>query len=358
MASEPNISEHISLAPLTTLKIGGEARFFARAESEDQLMAGLEFARKNALPVFILGGGSNVLIADEGFEGLVLQMAIKGISFEENIVTASAGEEWDSLVEACVEKGLAGIECLSGIPGFIGATPIQNIGAYGQDVSETISSVRVYDRETSVFETMSGADCGFAYRSSIFNTTQKSRYIVLAVTYSLNSDGAPAIRYADLKKYFDANPGTPTLRAVRDAVIEIRAQKSMVIAANDPNSRSAGSFFKNPIVSEEKFREIQNKAEMSGSTVTGVPIPHFAASNGEIKIPAAWLIEKSGFQKGYVLGNAGLSTNHTLAIINRGDARAREVVELKNKIQESVEGKFGVMLKPEPVFIGFKTDDH
>jgi UDP-N-acetylmuramate dehydrogenase len=353
MASEPNIQEKVSLAPLTTLKIGGEARFFARAENEEQILAGLEFARQQALPVFILGGGSNVLISDAGFDGLVLQMALAGISFEENRVTAAGGEQWDDLVRVCVEKDLAGVECLSGIPGFVGATPIQNVGAYGQDVSETITAVRVYDREAGAFETMSNADCGFSYRSSIFNSRQKGRYIVTAVTYDLVPAGKPSIRYADLKKYFEGRDETPSLSEIRRAVIEIRAKKSMVISPDDPNSRSAGSFFKNPLVSLEKFDEIQETAKTRGLIAEGQNVPFFAAGEGEVKIPAAWLIEKSGFQKGYVLGNAGLSENHTLAIINRGNAKAGEVVGLMNAIQAAVGENFGVELKPEPVFIGF-----
>ncbi len=340
------IQEKVSLAPLTTLKIGGEARFFARAESEEQILAGLEFARQNALPVFILGGGSNVLIADAGFDGLVLQMALAGVSFEEGRVTAAGGEGWDDLVRVCVEKNLAGLECLSGIPGFVGATPIQNVGAYGQDVSETIAAVRVYDRETGRFETMSNADCGFSYRSSVFNSTQKGRYIVTAVTYDLTLNGDPSIRYADLKKYFEGKNEAPSLSDVRQAVIEIRAKKSMVISSDDPNSRSAGSFFKNPLVSLEKFDEIQLKW-------SGQSVPSFPANESEVKIPAAWLIEKSGFQKGYILGNVGLSENHTLAIINRGNAKAGEVLGLMNAIQDAVRENFGVELKPEPVFIGF-----
>jgi len=347
------IQENVSLAPLTTLKIGGEARFFTRAESEEQISAGLEFARQRSLPVFILGGGSNVLIADAGFDGLVLQIVLSGISFNENLVTAAAGEDWDNFVRVCVEKNLAGLECLSGIPGFAGATPIQNVGAYGQEVSETITSVRVYDRETFAVKTMSNAECGFTYRSSIFNASLKGRYIVLAVTYALVPNGEPALRYADLKKHFAGRSETPSLSEVRRAVIEIRAKKSMVISAADPNSKSAGSFFKNPLVSREKFQEIQIAAEKVGLVATGETVPHFSSGDEEVKIPAAWLIEKSGFHKGCIHGNVGLSANHTLAIINRGNASARDVLELKDKIQTAVQEKFGVMLKPEPVFIGF-----
>lgn len=354
MTAALNIQENVSLAPLTTLKIGGEARFFARAEREEHVPEALEFAYEKGIPVFILGGGSNVLIADEGFDGLVLQIALKGISIVGSSVTAAAGEDWDEFVGLCVMKQLAGVECLSGIPGFVGATPIQNVGAYGQDVSETILSVRVLDRETSQVKTLLHGDCGFLYRSSIFNTTQKGRYVVLAVEFALRQNGAPEIRYADLQKYFAGRDDTVSLAEVRAAVIEIRAQKSMVISAGDPNSKSAGSFFKNPIVSEEHYRNIQEIAENSGLLESGKTVPSFPATGSQVKIPAAWLIEKSGFHKGFVHGNAGISANHTLAIINRGGARAGDVLELKNMIQNVVREKFSIELHPEPVFIGFK----
>lgn len=353
MASEIIFQENISLAPLTTLKIGGEARFFARAENEGQIFEALDLARQKSLTVFILGGGSNVLIADKGFDGLVLQIALKGISREGNTVTAAAGEDWDGFVGHCVAEDLAGLECLSGIPGFVGATPIQNVGAYGQEVSETITTVRVYDRETGDIKDLSRAECGFSYRSSIFNTSERERYIVLAVTFALTQNGEPAIRYADLKKYFADGNTHPSLSEVREAVTRIRARKSMVISAADPNSKSAGSFFKNPVVSRQQYQSIQKTAESLGLIADHATVPSFPAPDEQVKIPAAWLIEKSGFYKGYVRGNAGLSANHTLAIINRGGANASDVLELKDEIQNKVQEKFGVALKPEPIFIGF-----
>ncbi len=356
MAAEIIFRENISLAPLTTLKIGGEARFFARAENEAQIFAALDLARQKGLPVFILGGGSNVLIADRGFDGLVLQIALRGISRPENegnMVTAAAGEDWDEFVGYCVGENFAGLECLSGIPGLVGATPIQNVGAYGQDVSETITTVRVYDRRASEIKNLSRAECGFSYRSSIFNTSEKERYIVLAVTFALRQNGEPAIRYADLQKYFADGNTNPSLSDVREAVTLIRARKSMVISAADPNSKSAGSFFKNPVVSGQQYQIIQKTAENLGLVMDGAAVPSFPAPDEQVKIPAAWLIEKSGFYKGYVRGSAGLSANHTLAIINRGGASASDVLELKDEIQNKVQEKFGVALKPEPIFIGF-----
>lgn len=341
------IQENISLAEFTTFKIGGKARFFVRATGETEIIEALKFAEQNDLEVFILGGGSNVLIADEGFDGVVLQIALRGISAltekdEAVYVTTQAGEDWDEFVEFCVKNNLAGVECLSGIPGFVGGTPVQNVGAYGQEVSETIESVRVFDRKSKEILELTNADCKFAYRTSIFNTTSKNRFVVLAVTYALKQDGAPKIVYQDLQTFFGDRK--PTLTETRQAVLKIRSDKSMVIDPKDINTKSAGSFFKNPLVSTEKY------AEMCISW--GDTIPHYAVDAETVKIPAAWLIEKSGFQKGYVRGNAGLSTKHTLAIVNLGNASANDVLALKKEIQMQVKKRFDVELKPEPIFVG------
>jgi UDP-N-acetylmuramate dehydrogenase len=322
------------------------------AKSEIEVVEAVGFALENSLEIFILGGGSNVLISDKGFNGLVLQIALKGISMfqepdETVYVTAQAGEDWDDFVASCVEKNLAGIECLSGIPGFVGGTPVQNVGAYGQEVSETIMSVRAFDRKNNQLIELTNAECGFAYRTSIFNTIEKNRYIVLVVTYALKSGGAPKIVYRDLQKFFgDKNPDLAETRA---AVLKIRAEKSMVIDAQDPNSRSAGSFFKNPVVDKRKFAEVSERAKALGIE----EVPHFPFDAESVKIPAAWLIEKSGFQKGFRKGNAGLSTRHTLAVVNAGDATAADILSLKDEIQNKVKEIFGVSLAPEPVFVGF-----
>jgi UDP-N-acetylmuramate dehydrogenase len=348
MKSDFTILENVSLADKTTLKIGGAARFFVEAKSETDVLEAVRFADENNLEIFILGGGSNVLIADEGFGGLVLQIAPKGISsFQESdetvFLTAQAGEDWDELVAYCVRENLAGVECLSGIPGFVGGTPVQNVGAYGQEVSETITAVRVFDRREKRFADLSNEQCGFAYRTSIFNTTEKNRYIVLAVTYALKPDGEPKIVYKDLREFFGARK--PDLPETREAVLKIRSDKSMVIDPKDINTKSAGSFFKNPIVSKEKHAEMCEKF--------GDAIPKFPVDENSVKIPAAWLIEQSGFHKGFQKGNVGLSTKHTLAIVNRGGARARDVLALKDEVQAKVKEKFGVELKPEPIFVGF-----
>ncbi|MBK7394595.1 MAG: UDP-N-acetylmuramate dehydrogenase [Chloracidobacterium sp.] len=340
------IKENVRLAPLTTLEVGGNAKYFVRAENEDAVVDALAFAEENGLPVFILGGGSNVLISDTGFDGLVINIGLLGVSeFAEkdgtSYLTVQAGEDWDGFVAYCVENDLAGIECLSGIPGFVGGTPVQNVGAYGQEVAESIVSVLCYDRRQNELVTLTNADCGFSYRKSIFNSTERDRYVVLSVTFALRKGGEPKVVYKDLIEHFGERQ--PSLAEVREAVLKIRRSKSMVIDADDPNSRSAGSFFKNPIVSRDKLAELQ--AEMGN-------IPNFPFGDA-FKIPAAWLIEKSGLHKGFALGNAGISTNHTLAIVNRGGASAGDILQLKNEIQRTVAEKFRITLEPEPVFVGF-----
>ncbi len=344
MLEELFVQKNVSLAPFTTLGIGGAARFFVEAASESELIAATEFAEQRDLPVFILGGGSNVLVSDEGFPGLVVRVAIKGIEWHET-VTVGAGEDWDGFVRQCVERNLAGVECLSGIPGLVGGTPVQNVGAYGQEVSETIVHVRVFDRQTKQIVELSNAECGFRYRTSIFNSTERNRYVVLAVTYSLKQNGEPALRYPDVKNFFAGRSGEPTLAEVRNAVIEIRSRKGMVIVPDDPDCRSAGSFFKNPVISAEAFAKLEAAA--------GERPPSFPAGDGYVKVPAAWLIERAGFARGYAKGGAGISSKHTLAIINRGNATAQEVLDLVAEIQASVLAEFDVALLPEPVFVGF-----
>lgn len=344
------LQENVPLAALTTFKIGGNARFFVEAENEQEIIKAFEFADENDLEVFILGGGSNILIADEGFDGVVLKINSKGISFDEKsdgrfLVNVQAGEDWDEFVKICVEKNLAGIECLSGIPGLVGGTPIQNVGAYGQEVSETIFSVRVFDRKTKEILDLSNKDCKFAYRQSIFNTTHKNRFIVLSVIFNLTKNVEPKIVYADLKKHFGDKK--PTLQETREVVRKIRESKGMLVRQGGLDANSAGSFFKNPIVNLEKFEKI-NKIFGESEKV-----PSFGVDENSVKIPAAWLIEKSGFDKGFQLGNAGISTKHTLALTNRGNATAKDILRLKEEIQNKIKEKFGIELIPEPNFIGF-----
>lgn len=335
--------ENIPLAPYTTFQIGGPARWFAEAENEPDILDAVEFARSRSLPLFPLGGGSNLLVSDAGFSGLVLRIGLRGIEREGSGFVVAAGEDWDSFVSRAVHQGCAGVECLAGIPGTAGGTPIQNVGAYGQEVSETIINVRALDLNTLQFREFSNAECGFSYRRSIFNSIHRGRYIVTRVSYELRQGGEPKIAYADLKRYFQ-DAATPSLREVSDAVREIRRGKGMYIVAGDPDCRSAGSFFKNPVVSVEAFARIGAKE--------GVEVPHYPVGDGAVKIPAAWLLERAGFHKGYELGAAGISSRHTLALVNRGGANAADIFALRDRIVAEVNDRFGLRLEPEPVLLG------
>jgi UDP-N-acetylmuramate dehydrogenase len=346
------IHENVSLAPLTTFRIGGPARYFTEAISEEAVLDAVRFAKQQNLALFILGGGSNLLVADSGFLGVVVRIGLKGVHWEsqqdKTLVRAAAGESWDAFVASAVDRDVAGIECLSGIPGLVGGTPVQNVGAYGQEVSEVLVNVRAYDRHADNVVELTREDCAFGYRASLFNTTAKDRYIVLQVTYALRNHGAPSVRYADVQREFEDANSPVTLQAARSAVLRIRARKAMLLVEGDPDCRSAGSFFKNPIVSENKFAELQRSLDQ--------PIPHYPAASGHVKMAAAWLIERSGFSKGYSLGPVGLSTKHTLALVNRGDARAEDIVKLAREIRARVYDRFGIELSPEPVFLGFPPD--
>ncbi|MEO6590422.1 MAG: UDP-N-acetylmuramate dehydrogenase [Pyrinomonadaceae bacterium] len=350
------LKENVSLKNLTTFKIGGAARFFVSVETVEDVIEAVTFADEYGVKIFVLGGGSNILISDNGFDGLVLQVNLKGIEIEsetaENVtISAGAGEDWDEFTAFCVERNFAGIECLSGIPGFVGGTPIQNVGAYGQEVSETISAVKVFDRKSKEILNLNNEDCKFTYRSSIFNTTNKNRFIVLSVSYLLKKNGKPKIFYKDLLQLFESK--TPSLSETREAVCGIRAEKGMLVRQGGPDSHSAGSFFKNPIISNESFQNIVEIAK----TNSYENVPHFKADEKNIKLPAAWLIERSGFHKGFQKGNVGVSTKHSLALTNCGNATAKEIIELKNEIQKTVKEKFGIALKTEPIFVGFKNND-
>jgi UDP-N-acetylmuramate dehydrogenase len=339
--------EEVPLAPYTTFQIGGPARWFAEAVSEDDIAAGIAFAAERQLPLFILGGGSNLLVSDAGFSGLVLRIAIRGITSTGEIISAAAGEDWDGLVAYVVAEGLAGVECLSGIPGTVGGTPVQNVGAYGQEVSQTIVTVRAFDRKMGQFVDLPASDCGFSYRRSIFNSSQRDRYVVSRVHYALHKGAPASFAYADVARYFAArNVTAPTLVEVRDAVRSIRAQKGMLLMSGDADCRSAGSFFKNPVVPASV---VDSLAQDLG--VEKQSIPAYPAPQGEVKLSAAWLIERAGFAKGYALGNAGISSRHTLALINRGGASASEVTALRDQVIAAVASRFAVRLEPEPVWL-------
>jgi UDP-N-acetylmuramate dehydrogenase len=348
------ILRDIPLAPYTTLKVGGPARYFVEGHDETEILEALAYARKHSLEVFVLGGGSNLVVSDRGWPGLVLKISIMGIGTAKQngrvVFTAGAGEDWDRVVAQSVEQGCAGIECMSGIPGTAGGTPVQNVGAYGQEVAETITTVRVIDVVSGEARQMSNAECGFLYRTSIFNSSQKGRYIVTHVSYALRPGGTPRVEYADLKRYFASLSSSPTLLQVREAVREIRASKAMLITPNDENSHSAGSFFKNPIISPAEYERIAAMSQPDNQNP-----PRYPAPGGQVKISAAWLVERAGFHKGFGNGRVGISTKHTLAIVNRGDATAAEIIQFKDKVQEGVFKVFGVQLHPEPVFVGFRA---
>jgi UDP-N-acetylmuramate dehydrogenase len=342
------IRENIPLAPLTTLGVGGPARYFAEATTEAEVIEAVEFARSRELPLFVLGGGSNLVIADTGFAGLVLKIGIAGVSRftpaqGNTIFIAGAGCDWDAFVAQTVEENCAGLECLSGIPGTVGGTPVQNVGAYGQEVADTITEVRALDLRSLEIVTLSNAACGFSYRSSKFNTTERGRFVILRVAFALKKEGRPTIRYADLERHF-AGGRTPTLSEVRAAVRDIRHSKAMLIVAGEEDARSAGSFFKNPIIPQPSFDKLSARFPQ---------LPSYPATDGSRKIPAAWLVEHAGFAKGYNKSRAGISRKHALAIVNRGGSTAAEIIALKDEIQKRVREDFGIELQPEPVFVGF-----
>jgi UDP-N-acetylmuramate dehydrogenase len=319
----------VELAELTTLRLGGPAASFVEARDEAEL---IEASRGAAL---IIAGGSNVVVADDGVPGPVVRIATRGVERDGARLTVAAGEDWDALVARCVAAGLQGFECLSGIPGSVGATPIQNVGAYGQDVAETVAGVRVFDRQTGAVETMSPAECGFGYRTSVFK--YHDRRVVLAVTFALReaTESGP-LRYAELARALDIPVGgTAPLADVREAVLTLRRGKGMVIDPADPDSVSAGSFFTNPLL------------ETAPEGAPAWPEP-----DGRVKTSAAWLIERAGFHKGYGNGRVGISTKHTLALVNRGGATTAELMALAHAIAAGVQDRFGIALHPEPVLVG------
>jgi UDP-N-acetylmuramate dehydrogenase len=337
-----DFEQNIALAPFTTFHIGGPARWLARAEQESDIPSAVEFARSNHLPLFVLGGGSNLLVRDEGFDGIVVHIATSGITRDGALLHVAAGENWDAFVSHTVALGLGGVECLAGIPGTVGATPVQNVGAYGQEVAETISKVRAYDTRTGQFVTLEREQCGFAYRSSIFNSTERGRYIVTEVTYRLRPDAAPNLTYADLQRRFPA-ASAPALTEVAAAVREIRNSKGMLIVPGEADCRSAGSFFKNPVVSQAHYDRI--------AAESAARVPSYPAPNG-VKLAAAWLVEQAGFPKGYGNERAGISSRHTLALVNRGHASTKDILALRDEIVAGVKAKFAIVLEMEPVLLG------
>jgi UDP-N-acetylmuramate dehydrogenase len=358
MSDLAGLRERVPLAPLTTLGIGGPARWFLEVGSPAAAAAALEWVSARRVPVLVLGGGSNLVVADGGFDGLVLRVALRGVEEEDDegrcLLRAGAGEEWDALVARAVGRGWAGLECLSGIPGSVGATPIQNVGAYGQEVAETVVAVEALSRETGATRHFSAAECGFAYRDSVFKRGERDRWLLLGVTYALRPGAPPAVRYPELaRRLAETGDGDADLARVRAAVLALRRRKGMVLDPADPDTRSDGSFFVNPVLPEARLDRFLELAQARGIALEEVP--RFAAPDG-VKLSAGWLIERAGFAKGHRHGGVGISTKHALALVNRGGGTAAQVVELAREIRRRVEDAFGVVLEPEPNFVGFGSD--
>jgi len=345
------VRERVPLAPLTTLGVGGDARWFVDARDEATVLAAHAWARTQRVRLRVLGGGSNVVVADGGVDALVVHLALRGVTTRETgdavEVTAAAGEPWDALVRVTVERGWAGLECLSGIPGLVGATPIQNVGAYGQEVSDTVSAVRALDTRSGDIVVLGAADCGFAYRDSVFKSGHPGRWVVLAVTYRLRPGGAPMLGYADVGRQLSQHGvSAPTLVDAREAVLVIRRSKSMVLdVPDDPNRRSCGSFFLNPILDE-------GAAAAATARAADASMPRWPQPDGRVKLSAAWLIEHAGFARGEQAGAVGLSSRHTLAIVAHDGARTADVLAFARRLQDGVETRFGVRLTREPIFWG------
>jgi UDP-N-acetylmuramate dehydrogenase len=344
-AREPRAD--VPLAPLSTLGVGGPARWYAHATSVEQVQAAHRWAMDRRVPLFVLGGGSNIVVADRGFAGLVLHVAIAGAHVhaerDQALVDVGAGEPWDRVVAYVVEQGYGGMECLSGIPGLTGGTPIQNVGAYGQEVADTIERVTAVDRDSAERVVIPAAACGFSYRQSRFKRADAGRFIVCRVAYRVRRR-PPTLTYPDVVAWIERQRVShPGVHDVRTAVLEIRRRKGMVLDPADADTRSVGSFFMNPVV------PVETQARLGA--------PGFPAADNRVKIPAAWLIERAGFGKGFAAGAAGLSSKHPLAIVNRGGARAEDIVELACRIKRSVLERHGVVLRPEPVFVGFEGDE-
>jgi UDP-N-acetylmuramate dehydrogenase len=352
------IEENVPLAPLVTFELGGQARFFCEARAEDEILAALAWATAAGVSATVLGGGSNLIVPDTGVDGLVVRVASRGIAFRPDgdrvLCTVAAGEPWDGVVAAAVTRDLAGLECLSGIPGRAGGTPIQNVGAYGQEVADTIASVRAFDRRRGALVELGPAACAFAYRHSAFKDDAQA-HVVLGVTFALWPGGAPTVRYPELAKALAG--ATPALADVRAAVLALRRRKSMVIDAADPNRRSAGSFFTNPIVPANVAANVVATALGAGLVADAAEVPRFAAPDGHVKLAAGWLVERAGIAKGLRHGPVGVSSNHALALVHHGGGSTTALLALARHVRAAVHDRFGVWLCPEPVILGASAQD-
>jgi UDP-N-acetylmuramate dehydrogenase len=350
--------QHVLLSGYTTLGLGGPARRFVPARTETELVAQVRAADRRGEPLLVLGGGSNLVVADDGFDGTVVQVATEGVRTATGAgpsavtVTAAAGENWDALVRRCVAADLAGLECLAGIPGLVGATPIQNVGAYGQEVAQTVSVVRCYDRAAGETVELAAADCGFGYRTSRFKR-DPGRFVVLSVGFTLTSDPmSRPVGYAELARRLGVAVGERVpLADASAAVLALRRGKAMVLDPADPDTRSAGSFFTNPVITPAQFAAVEQVARDRFGP--GAAVPRFPAGDGQVKVPAAWLIERSGFARGFPPRSpVRISSKHTLALVNTGGGSTKGLLELAGQIRDGVRGTFGVELVPEPVLVG------
>ena len=350
------LREHVPLAPYTTLGLGGPAQYFCECASEAEVRDALALARRRDLRVQIIGGASNVIFADAGFAGLVVKVTVGGVAFRDTgdavEVNAGAGVEWDLLVREAVERGCTGIECLSGIPGTVGGTPIQNVGAYGQEIADTLVAVTCLERERLTRVELTREQCELAYRDSRFKRRDRDRYVVLDVTLRLRRGMAPRLRYPELEQAVRQrgdlealDPGN-AVKVVRETVLGLRRRKSMVLDPTDPNARSVGSFFVNPVLPAEAFDELVRRWRATGGDDA---VPTFPA-DGRVKVPAAWLVEHAGFAKGHRRGGAGISTRHALALVNVGGTTA-DLLSLAEDIERAVHQRFGIRLEREPVVV-------
>lgn len=355
VVGEPNVRRGTSLAAYTSLGLGGEALGFVTVTSPYELKDALRYADDHGMPVLILGGGSNLVVADAGFDGLVIALRTRGLTVERQgdiaLLHAEAGEPWDEVVERSVSEDLAGLECLSGIPGLAGATPIQNVGAYGQEVSQTLKRVEVLDRQSLKTRVMTADECEFGYRDSLFKRNPGA-HIVLRVSFELEVGGRSTLRYGELRRALEGSE--PNLREVREQVLRLRRQKSMVLDPDDPNSRSAGSFFTNPVVDEATLADVCQRAVDAKLVDLPDEVPRYAAEADHFKLAAGWLIEHAGIAKGTRRGGVGVSAKHALALVHHGGGSAMELIELAREVQRAVHTRFGVTLTPEPVMVGFE----
>jgi UDP-N-acetylmuramate dehydrogenase len=353
------VREQVALSAHTSFQVGGPARFWLELEDPNAVAGALEWADARRVPLVVLGGGSNVLVADRGLEALVLRLGVRGLLVRERdgrtLVRAGAGLGWDELVGWSVEHGLGGIECLSGIPGDVGAVPVQNVGAYGQEVASCIESVQVVERATGRRLVLSRAECDFAYRHSTFKAAARDRYVIVAVELGLQRGASPRVPYPELERALERARLDSSPAAVRRTVLELRRSKSMLIDPADENHRSAGSFFVNPTLEPAEAELVRDKVRsLLGPSAT---MPEYPAPGGRVKLGAGWLVEHAGVAKGTVLGRAAVSTRHCLALVNRGDASAMDIVELGKLVRARVRERFGVSLTPEPELLGFEPGE-